>query len=123
MLGFFARMFGLVGRWFGGVFTAQLGMEIVKWTAFKILMLSIWTVGGYILVFNIIGNLAGKILTDLSGLMTGAYGASMAANPYVLELTGFAAWLAQVMHLPDSFAVIVTGYICRATRQFLPFGR
>ena len=117
MLAFFQRLFG----WLFGKVSLLFGqgflLELAKWSAKKIVVLSFLTVGIYIIFNNVLVWLIDKILTEVGSLVSdqGSF------DSIVIQLTGLGAYFANEMRLVDAFAVIVTGFTIRAVRQFLPF--
>lgn len=96
MLSFFRRMFGKVGSWLGFSTIAHAGIEVAKWGAWKILLAALWFTGIYILINNIMV----FIMEKISGIIPAVYsGQGGDINPFVLQITGVGAYIAQKLML------------------------
>lgn len=118
MLSFFRRMFGKVGSWFGASTIAHAGVEVAKWGAAKILLAAIWFTGIYILVNNIMV----FVMEKISALIPAAYGdVPGQMSPFIIQLTGVGAYLAQKLMLVEGFTVFIAGISLAVIRSLLPW--
>ena len=117
MFAIFQRLFGWLFGKVSGLFGQGFLLELAKWSAKKIVVLSFLTVGIYIVFNNVLVWLINKILDEVGALVTeqGSF------DSIVIQLSGLGAYFANQMRLVDAFAIIVTGFTIRAVRQFLPF--
>lgn len=118
MMSFIFRMFSKIGKWFGGLGAASFAVEVAKFGAWKILLTAFYFTGVYVLL----NNLMVFFMEKISSMLVSHYGGvDGGVSPFIIQLTGLGAYLAQKMMLVESFTAIMTGLSLAVVRNFLPF--
>lgn len=118
-------MWGVIAGFFGRLFGLNLGMEILKWVAFRGLMLTLFVTIMPIIFHNILiwsmkfGSSILKRYMELNG-------SSPDFSAYVMTVTGVGGYLANCMQIPQCFAILMTALSARFALNMLarlPLGK
>lgn len=98
----------------GSSLASALGVQAIRFAAWKIIL---WTLA--VTVFPIIlNNVIYKMIQDVM-TVTNQQGSTL--SPIVVQLSGFAAWLAIQFKIPDGFSLIVSAVMMRMALRMIPF--
>jgi len=117
MMAFLLRMTNFLGKWMGLQTIAHLGIEIAKFTAWKLILAGMWITGIYILCNNIVV----YVLNLISSLMPAIFSGDPGGPSMIFQLTGLGAYLAIHLKLVDSFSILIAGLSLAFVRRFLPY--
>lgn len=119
MLAWLLRIVNKISGWFGSGTLAYASLEVAKWTAGKILLLAFWTTGVYVLLSRFVT----FVFETYADMIPHIYADGDGVNPFVLQLSGIGAYLAQHLMLADAFTVFITGLSLAVLRMFIPIPR
>jgi len=118
-------IWGVITGFFGRLFTINLATDVIKWVAFRALMLTLFVTVMPIIFHNLViwsMRFGGSILMRYMSLM----GADPQFEAVVLNVSGLGGYLANCLQIPQCFAIIMTALTARlALNMFakLPMGR
>lgn len=100
----------------GSVVAKFFGDAVLRWLAWKVLIITLLTVTLPIVLKNVITWLFDTLMS-VAIAQVSTDGLSNAA----FEFTGFSGYLAYHLMIPESIAVILTGLTIRLVLNFIPF--
>ncbi|MBI5557492.1 MAG: hypothetical protein HY885_07630 [Deltaproteobacteria bacterium] len=99
-----------------GSISRMFGMDLLRWLAWKALIITVITVTLPIVLKNVITWLFETVMSIATSQIS-TNGLTHAA----FEFTGFSGYLAYHLMIPESIAIILTGLAIRLVLNFIPF--
>ncbi|MCI5143937.1 MAG: hypothetical protein D3923_00075 [Candidatus Electrothrix sp. AR3] len=101
--------------WLGAVGAKFLTDSLLKFLAFKVLAVTLFTVVLPVVLKNLLTWLFGILTAQINQVDLGSL------TDIVVELNGLAAWFAVHLRFMDCFSVLITAMVIRLTLNFIPF--
>jgi len=99
-----------------GYITTLLGSTVARFAAWKTIIWVIVVSVFPVILYNVFSRLISDYIQIIQTYSQGAVG-----NPYVIQLTGLAAWLSVQLRLAEAFSVLVSAIMFRFALKMIPF--
>jgi len=118
-------LWGVISGFFARLFTVNLAGEVIKWIAFRALMLTLF-VTVLPIVFHNLTIWGMRFSSAILSRYLQTMGAEPAFQATVLTISGVGGYLANCLQLPQCFSIIMTALTARFALNMLahlPLGR
>ncbi len=100
----------------GGIFAKFLTIDMAKFLAMRALLLSLFTLVLPVVLYKLFVEVLDEIMQYSSDAVSGA-----GMSSTIMDLTGFAGWIAAQMNLSASLAIFFSALALRYTLSMIPF--
>jgi len=105
-------LFAFLGGWVARI----IGSAVLRFVAMKAILYLLVTAILPVILYNLFNSILTEIMT-----VAAAAADSENLEPFVIQFTGFAGWLAVKLKVPEAFSVIISSAIFRMAISFIPF--